>query len=267
MPQRTEIPNIGFFARLFEGNRKKHEEMVKQTELEFSDALRVWEKHTAYNGNAYQRTLEAWKDKVSDWRLAKDAHDEDEKTKETNFSTAIRTDLKLMEDVLEVELSSLDWPRETMVDFQIEGNGKAIWIDVDLPEIEDLPQKVAALSANSRKLNIKNKAKKLLQLEYAKHIHGIALRLAGYTLSTLPASKLVVVSGYSQRLNSKTGHVDDEYLYSIKFTRSGVEQFNFSDIEKLDPVEATNLFEHERKMTVTGVLKVIEPFELLEIEA
>lgn len=264
MPERKEIPKLGFFARLFEGKRKKHEEMIEKAEQEFSEAQRVWEKHTTYNEALYQRSIEDWQGRLSDWRLAKDAHEEAEKLKEANFSESIRRDLSLMEEVLEAELSALDWPRETLVDFQVENDGETIWIDVDLPEIEDLPQKVATVSANGRKLNIKNKAKKQLQLEYAKHIHGIALRLAGYILSTLPASKLVVVSGYSQRLNSKTGHVDDDYLYSIKFTRGCVEQFNFSDLEKLEPVDAISLFEHKRKMTATGILKAIEPFELLE---
>jgi len=75
------------------------------------------------------------------------------------------------------------WPRETIVSLEIDANGGTVWIDIDLPEIEDLPQRVASMAASGKRLNIKDKAQKQLRVEYATHVHGIALRLAGAALA------------------------------------------------------------------------------------
>lgn len=266
-PEKGVRPTIGFFAKWFESKRRQHEQRVSEYEQSYIEAIKRWEQQVQNLELAYLRSYECWEQQSTQWSEAKAAHEEAEKANSENFAQTIRTDVKVMEALLENEFSALDWPRETLVDFQVEDGGRTIWVDVDLPEIEDFPQKVAVLSANGRKLNIKNKAKKQSQLEYAKHIHGVALRLVGYVLSTLPLAEKVVVSGYSQRLNRQTGHIVDDYLYSIKFTRTGVEQFNFADLDKLDPVEAITLFEHRRSMTVTGILRTIEPFELDAIAA
>jgi len=107
-----------------------------------------------------------------------------------------------MDKTLEDALNSLSWPRETLVSYQISDNGQQVWLDVDLPEIEDLPQRVASVASGGKKLNIKKKPAKQLQLEYAQHIHGIVFRLAGIVFATLPAARTAVISGFSQRLDS-----------------------------------------------------------------
>lgn len=78
----------------------------------------------------------------------------------------------------------------------------------------------------------------------------------------MPTAQEVVISGYSQRLNSGTGHVNDDYLYSIKFNRQGMLTMNYNDIESVDPIVAIEAYEHLRKMTATGIMKEIKPFEL-----
>lgn len=261
-PEKGIPPSIGFFARWFESKRKQHQTQLSEFEQSYTLAIKHWEQQVQDSEHAYLRAYQQWEEQCALWAEAKLAHKQTEQANSDNFARTIRTDVKVMESLLENAFSDLEWPRETLVDFQVEQDGQIIWVDVDLPEIEDFPAKVAALSANGRKLNIKNKLKKQLQLEYAKHIHGIALRLAGYALATLPSAGKVVVSGYSQRLNRQTGHIVDDYLYSIKFTRSGIEQLNFDDLESVDPAAAIELFEHRRNMTVTGILKAIAPFEL-----
>ena len=261
-PEKGTPPSIGFFAKWFASKREQHQVQLQEFEQSYLKAMNRWEQKVQDEERAYLHAQQQWEEQRGLWAEAKMAHEQSEQANSDNFARTIRTDLAVMETLLENELASLDWPRETLVDFQVEQDGRTIWIDVDLPEIEDFPNKVAALSANGRKLNMKKKVKKQLQLEYAKHIHGIALRLAGFTLATLPSASKVVVSGYSQRLNRQTGHIIDDYLYSVKFTRSGVEQFNFDDLESIDPTAAIELFEYRRNMTVTGIIKAIAPFEL-----
>ncbi|MBF7071225.1 hypothetical protein, partial [Aliarcobacter butzleri] len=106
----------------------------------------------------------------------------------------------------------------------------------------------------------KNKTEKQLRLEYATHIHAIALRVAAYTFATLPSIDLIVISGYSQRLDKATAYTNEEYLYSVKFNKSDFSKLNFEKIELINPIKAFDNFENIRKMTETGIFKKIEPF-------
>ena len=166
-----------------------------------------------------------------------------------------------MSDILERAFDSLSWPRETSISYEIKEVGKEVWLDVDLPEIEDLPLRVAEMSANERKLNIKDKSQKQLRQEYATHIHGIGFRLIGTVFATLPAAQMIAVSGYSQRLDKATGKVNDDYLYSVRVSRESFRKIDFSALEHVDPIAALGAFDIRRKMTATGILKPIEPFE------
>ena len=46
----------------------------------------------------------------------------------------------------------------------ISDEGKEVWIDVDLPEIEDFPGEVAKLAASKKRLNVKQKSQKQLRV-------------------------------------------------------------------------------------------------------
>lgn len=77
----------------------------------------------------------------------------------------------------------------------------------------------------------------------------------------MPTASQVIFSGYSQRVSRKTGYVEDEYLYSVRVTHEAWEHINFDNLEALDIVECFEQFELRRKVTKTGVISPIEPFE------
>lgn len=195
------------------------------------------------------------------WENNKKIHERNEAKNKDEFPNLLRSDINVMDKTLEDAINSLSWPRETNVSYQINANSREVWLDVDLPEIEDLPQKISSIAATGKKLNIKQKPKKQLQMEYATHIHGIAFRLAGTVLATLPIVELIIISGYSQRLDKATGKINDDYLFSIKATREGFLEIDFSSLEKVDPISAMDSFENQCKMTATGIFKPIEPFQ------
>ena len=49
--------------------------------------------------------------------------------------------MNVMQDYLGDVLEALRWPGETNVNFEVEENGKTVYLDVDLPEIEDFPKR------------------------------------------------------------------------------------------------------------------------------
>ncbi|MCN4144841.1 MAG: hypothetical protein LC437_07295 [Thiohalomonas sp.] len=133
------------------------------------------------------------------------------------------------------------------ISYEITDSGTLVWLDVDLPEIEDLSQKEATLAASGRKLNIKNKSQKKLREEYAQHAHGIILRLVGLVFSTLPSPKQIMIPGYSQRLDKTTRKINDDYLFSFKIDRGIFSNIDFQALDRVDPVEALAILSTEEK--------------------
>ncbi len=165
-----------------------------------------------------------------------------------------------MAEALGRALSGITWPRETKAEFDFGADGRTVLLDVDLPEIEDTPKRVARVAANGRRVLFSELSETELRRKYARHVHGVALRLAATVFATLPSPETVVVSGYTQRTNPATGRVVDDYLYSARLTRVGLSEIDFGALRDLDPMAALERFEHRRSMSKTGVFKPVEPF-------
>jgi len=196
------------------------------------------------------------------WKQEKESHSQRIELERNIFQEKLHNDVNFMEELLESSVDELDWPRETLVNYDIQNDGQLVFMDVDLPEIEDLPDKRYEFTSTGKRLRVKSKSQKQLREEYATHIHGIALRLAGTVFATLPVVSRIVISGYSQRLDSASGHTNDEYLFSVKVPRDQFAKINFDNLEALDPIAALESFEIERRMTKTGIFKAIQPFGL-----
>jgi len=71
----------------------------------------------------------------------------------------------------------------------------------------------------------------------------------------------LVLSAYSQRANTQTGQVENQYLYSVRVPRKTWETIAFENLHALDVVDALARFELRRSMSRSGAFKAIEPFE------
>ena len=249
----------GFVSRLFGGNGR-YQLKVSQLEEEHARAIDAWRAQCAAVDADDARSIASWKTEHAAWVERRDAFSCRSKNADTEHRAKLAVDADYSADILTKAVQSLEWPRETLISFQLDLSGETVWLDVDLPEIEDLPQRVATMAASGKKLNVKAKPQKSLRMEYAYHVHGIALRIAATVAAVLPWTETINLSGFSQRLNKATGVIDDDYLYSVAFTRVGLERIDFKALEAVDPIEAMAAFEHRRKMTATGVIKAIQPF-------
>jgi len=207
--------------------------------------------------NEERRT--AYETALSLWQRLKKEHSDKERKRVNVIQEAIKADTAVMEAHLSGRLGGLAWPRETEVSFEITDSGKAVLLDVDLPEIEDLPTKQATVPQRAWKVTIKELSQKQKRLNYMRHIHGVGFRLIGEVFALLPAAEAVTVSGYSQRPDAKTGKVVDEYLFSVLADRARWENLNFDALDNIDPEQALTAFTLRRDATTTGLLKPIEP--------
>lgn len=192
------------------------------------------------------------------WEQRKQEHNEDER-KEKEFLDRLNAgDSKAMEEWFEAILQDIAWPQETLVAFEISSPG-VVAIDIDLPEIEGIPDKTAAVPQRGFKLSIKEMGPKQVQKLYMRHVHAVGFRIAGEAFAVSPVVETVVLSAYSQRPDKATGKIRDEYLYSVRIPRDKWLAIDFDNLANLDPVEAFSKFDLRREMSKTGVFKPIEP--------
>lgn len=198
-------------------------------------------------------------EQLAKWEAAKAVFEQEKVQHRHDFEVGRLEDVAVMERFLEEVLQEIGWPRETLVDFDIAQDGTKVMVDVDLPEIEDLPDTTAEIGASGRKINFKKRSQAQVRRDYMAHVHGIGFRMLGTIFAALPKTTEVVLSGYSQRNDGATGTVNDEYLYSVRVKREAWERINFDNLPQVEVVECLGQFEIIRDMTKTGVFKAVVP--------
>ncbi|MGN0193994.1 MAG: DUF4236 domain-containing protein [Pseudoramibacter sp.] len=140
-----------------------------------------------------------------------------------------------------------DWQRDTGL----------MCLDVDLPEIEDLPAtKMTATSTG--KLKEKKRTQTELRETYATLVFGLAVFIASHTFNLSPAIEKILISGYTQRRN-RAGEVQNDYIYSLKFPRDSFEK---TPVAHTSPQKFCLDAESRCKMTTTSLFRAIEPYEI-----
>ena len=205
--------------------------------------------------------LKNFQEETKKWQEDKSIFDRAESERKDLISRAIYCDTDAMSRFLEQNLQLIVWPRETDISFELLDGGKIVFIDVDLPELEDFPNKAASVQVRACRLSYKEMSERQLQQLYMSHIHGAAFRIIGEVFASLPKSETIVLSGYSQRANKATGQLEDQYLYSVRVQRTIWANIDFDNLGSLDPVEALAQFDLKRDMTKTGVFKPVEPYD------
>jgi len=228
---------LGFFASFFKNKRERNEQENRKRQEEDNKLLKEWQEQKA-------------------------TFEQEQQKRKQFIENDIYASVEAKEAYLEESLQGIVWPKETLLSTEMLDNGKRVFIDVDLPEIEDMPNKTASVPQRGYKLSVKDMSPTLVQRLYMAHVHGIGFRIIGETFSAIQDANEVVLSAYSQRTNSSTGKITDEYLYSVRVSRDKWANINFRNLKNLDVVEALAQFELRRDMTKTGVFKSIQPFEV-----
>lgn len=202
---------------------------------------------------------EAFRTSMTAWQRAKSAFEAEVAKRRALVETGIYQDVDAMESFLEGSLQDIEWPRETQVAVDIQDGGARVLLDVDLPELEDMPAKLAAVPARGLKLSVKDLGVTKVQRLYAEHVHAILFRLVGEVFAALPKAQTVVASGYSQRRDPATAHLRDDYLLSVRVKRQDFETADFAHLSAIDVIEALTRFDLRRDMTKPQALKSIVP--------
>ncbi|MFJ2993666.1 DUF4236 domain-containing protein [Pandoraea sp. NPDC087047] len=209
---------------------------------------------------AHRKAVAEYEQQTREWNAEKIEFTRMAEVRRDFIERRIYSDIAAMEIWLEEVLSEIQWPRETDVTFEVMEDGRKVALDVDLPEIEDMPNKIAVVPARGMKLSVKELSATKVQKLYMEHIHAVIFRLIGEVFAALPLTKEVTASGYSQRHHAATGRLQDEYLLSVRVHRDDWQQTDFDHLDQIQLTESLTRFELRRTMSKTGIFKPIEPF-------
>ena len=146
------------------------------------------------------------------------------------------------------------------IDTEVLPDKGAVMIDLDLPEIEDMPQNKLTELADGT-IKIKKKTQKELREDYRTCVFGLGEYVASHVFAVVPAAERIVVSAYTQRRDENTGDNNDEFIYSLIFERSSFAP----DYQERDPYDFCGDLKGRFYVLASGLMKKIAPYEPEEI--
>lgn len=190
-------------------------------------------------------------------QINKDKEFNDEYTEiKKELEEILKGDNEYVEVRIEGILNGITLPVEFTVNYEYHQDIKQLKIDLHLPQPNDLPQEKANV-LSSGKLSIKHKTQKEMKYEYSQCVCGIAFYLCGTFFNISTNINDIIISGCLERINKATGNLENQYIYSVKFSRLKFASLNFKNI---DPLEAFSNFENQLNVSSEYDFKTITPF-------
>lgn len=231
----------------FFGKKKKIQEYVDARWATFSEAyIAAWKRELW----AFERKQDEV-EKSENERLLREYEQ-----KKAALESALSRDDEVIADLVEDWLTDLTIPAD--VSAQADCIDGKVYLDLDLPEIEDLPQ-TTTKQLKSGQVKVVDKTKKQLKQEYATCVLGLALFMAASIFNLNLNVLEIEISGYTQRRN-KAGDISDDYIYSIRFPREQLRR-----LEITDPITDLCQFENRMKLSSAFTFSSIKPYEPPEL--
>ena len=165
------------------------------------------------------------------------------------------------ERAIEEWLGESEAPIGFAVETQVIEDKSLVMIDLDLPEIEDMPQNKLTELADGT-IKIKAKTKKEQYEDYRTCVFGLGEYVASHVFAIVPQAKKIVMSAYTQRRDEKTGENMDVFIYSIVFERADFKR----NYQEINPYDFCSDLPSRFYVLASGVMKSIVPFEAEDIE-
>jgi len=182
--------------------------------------------------------------------------------KKNAMKAVLAGEVSYVEQKIQKIISQIKLPVEFSVDYEYHPEESTLLVDLDLPEIEDMPNEIAR-TLKSGKVSVRTKSQKQTAQEYATCVCGLAFFFSGMLFNVSTKINWIRISGYTQRLNPKTNTINDDYVFSVKFNR---DDFSHLDYKKINPVESLMRFPHLLNLTATYKMKTIDPLQELKNE-
>ncbi|HAT1642273.1 TPA: DUF4236 domain-containing protein [Raoultella ornithinolytica] len=247
----------GFLGGWFETDAARTERQ-NENQRQWQQQVADVERENTLLKQRYEKQRVAWAEQYANWQYEAQEHEKNSSITADVARKQFRSDARFFEDCLAEMLSQTEWPRETLVTFEVRPDESMVWLDVDLPEIEDMPDKVYVVNAKGTDITEKTMTQKAVRESYARHVHGCLMRLAAIVFQTLPFEH-AVISGFTQRISKQTGYLEDEYILSCRIDRHHMEKINYTNLKDVDPIAVLSVQALVRKMSATFLFQAIDP--------
>lgn len=170
------------------------------------------------------------------------------------YTLSMEGDEDIVENLVSSFMNNLSLAYDVRVNYELEDN--VLYVDLDLPEIEDLKTSYPTYSGD--KVVYRNKKSIELKAEYARLVLSLGVFLSANYFNLSSFVDEIVMSGFTT-VRDKNGDLVDEYLYSVKYTRDIYEK---TDLSKLDDLFKFVLsFKNRINLSKTFTFKAIKPYE------
>lgn len=184
---------------------------------------KFWKKKELIRIATYKKLEELYEKAISEWTTRKNAHIAKEKQLKLEkdaeykkeyeilaerhriYEQVLNPSKEYLQDAINNILSQIALPVDFSIDYEVMEN--EICLDIDLPEIEDFPSTTSSI-LQSGKLSIKKKNVADLNKDYATSVVGLSFFFAGIFFNISPVIEKIAISGYTQRLNKRTGNIE-----------------------------------------------------------
>lgn len=170
------------------------------------------------------------------------------------YVLSIDGDEDTIENLVSSFMNNLSLAYDVRVNYELEDN--ILYVDLDLPEIEDLSRDYPVLVKDE--IVYKKKTNTMLKEEYARLVMSISVFLSANYFNLSSYIDEIVISGFTTVRNN-VGDLVDQYLYSVKYDRAVFEK---TDLSKVDDLNDFILqFENRINLSASNSFKAIKPFE------
>lgn len=147
-----------------------------------------------------------------------------------------------------------DLPMEYFLDIVYEEEKGKVLVDLDLPEIEDIPTKKIVITPTGKK-SIRSKSQTDIKSDYVSCVFGLSIYVAYVIFNVSLKIKTIEMTGFTQRQSSNYVSPEDQYVFIVDFDR---DTFSSVDFERLTSFQIMNFFKRYYNMTKSCDLKQID---------
>ena len=227
------------------------EEDILAREAEREETIREYEENLEARVNLHKYTSEVMDEKQ--FRNFVDGLENE--AMHQIYENSILGDEDTIENLVSSFMNELKLPYDVRVNYELED--KILYVDLDLPEIEDFDRYYPDL--NKDRISYKKKTNVQMREEYARTILSLSIFLSANYFNVSSYIDEIVISGFTTVRNNE-GDLVDQYLYSIRYTR---DLFEKTKPEKIDDPYAFILkFTNRINMTDTYSFRPVKPYEM-----
>lgn len=242
-----------------------YEELEKEA-AENVDSVLFWKKDDLIKEYVEKRIDERYSEAHEAWLKDKlkfiEQEDENErqylkqfenKNSDNTIKKLMENDSDTLDECINNWVADIEFPLD--FDVQFEQKGTTLYVDLDLPEIEDMLTTKLQVNASGA-IKEKDKTQKEIKQDYVNCAFGLAIFFASNIFNIGLALDTIVLSGYTQRRDEQ-GNLSDDYIYSIKFKRNEFCKLDYNE----NPEDICMRFENRCNLSAAKQFKVIEPYE------